>query len=74
MITCPLCCTNYLSFTSYLCDDCNKIKRFYRIYGKIVLEVLEDVLVIKQEGRNKKSLKLKNKIVNASVIENKNKA
>ena len=72
MITCPLCCNNFI-FTSYLCEDCKKIKNYYRIYGKKVLEVLEDILVIKDEGIVKKSIKLKDKIITRSMTENKNK-
>ena len=68
MIVCPLCCKEYI-FTTYLCDSCNKIKYYHRIYGTMVIDVLDEVFVIKKAGIEKKTIKLKGEIL--SAVDNK---
>lgn len=58
VFTCPLCCEAYI-ITTYLCDECQKIKRLRRIYGDCLVTILESVLLVKPEGAENKIIKLK---------------
>ena len=58
VFTCPLCEEKYI-ITTYLCDDCNKIKRLRKIYGNCLVTILESVLLVKPKGAENKILKLK---------------
>lgn len=66
---CPLCCEAYI-ITTYLCDDCNRIKRLRKIYGNCLVTILESVLLVKPQGAENKIIKLK-KEMRTSLEKNK---
>ena len=54
MLWCKLCKSEYV-FTTYLCENCSRIKHIMNIYGnKRVLEVIESVLIRNTDQQNHK--------------------
>ena len=46
---CPLCEEEWI-FSTRLCDDCAKIRRFMKLYGKIqVCNIVNNVLLVNNE-------------------------
>jgi len=46
---CPLCGEEWI-FSTRLCDDCSKIRRFMNLYGKKkVCDVVDNVLLVNDE-------------------------
>ena len=63
MFDCKLC--GISCYTTYLCEDCETIKKYYDLYGKeVVLDGLKQLLVRNEDQRNHKvkHIKLKDRL------------
>ena len=53
MFNCKLC--NATCYTTYICEDCSQISKFYEIYTKeVVLDGLKQLFTRNEEQRNHK--------------------